>query len=122
MSRYSIDTIAEILIEKTDELKKSSEILEKATLRKLQIDSTELRNLVEEQKINQQTILSDFKALKDENISRVPNYVFIALTVAVLMNMGILWYTMKTVKDYNYMEMKMEHYKTKLESLEKKKR
>lgn len=118
MSRYSIDTIAEILIEKTDQLKKSSEILERATQRKLQIDSTELRNLIEEQKENQRAILSDFKALKKENSSRVSNFVFIAIVVAISVNVGIYLYNMKIVKDYNYMELKLEHYQNELQKIQ----
>ena len=97
--RHNIGTIAEVLIDKLDEIQKHTERLEKVAQRagetKLKVDTTKLDRLISEQKQTQESFLFQLNELTKRNKNRLPNHllylVVSALALAVLA-LGICYF------------------------------
>ena len=100
--RHSIDTIAEVLIDKLNDLEHTAQRIEKATEKELKLDVKEVRSLVEmhkktlhEQNKLEKSFLSDLKAFNDKNRTRVPNWVFALLCALFFTSLGSIYYSWK---------------------------
>ncbi len=78
--RHNIGTIAEVLIEKLDDLENITKQIEIVASKELKIDTSELNVIIQNQNLKERQILIDLKNLQEQNKSRFPNWVCYALT------------------------------------------
>ena len=99
--RHSIDTIAEILIEKLDDLENTASRMEIASSKELRIDTSELNVIIQNQNLKERQILIDLKMLQQQNKSRVPNWVWYVVTGIFLLTFASFVVAFKYNKLYH---------------------
>jgi CRISPR/Cas system-associated endonuclease Cas3-HD len=105
-SKISTQLLAEIIVERFDEMKGYTERIEITTSKKLKLDLEEYRNLQENYRILQQehskvltqkleqekSILKRFEELNSKNQTRLPNWMLISLLVFYLCLFAVIVY------------------------------
>lgn len=116
--RHNIDTIAEILIDKINDLEKHTKRIEtvvsEVKTSSIDIDTTEIENLYNTRQKQERRFLSDLKALNLKNQTRLPNYILIALLVAFVALIGFSLYSYKQLKQVDVLKLQIEYYEDKL--------
>lgn len=122
--RHSIDTIAEVLIDKLNDLEHTAQRIEKATEKELKLDVKEVRSLVEmhkktlhEQNKLEKSFLSDLKAFNDKNRTRVPNWVFALLCALFFTSLGSIYYSWKKAESYDYQKNRADFFEAKYQEI-----
>ncbi len=116
--RHNIDTIAEILIDKINDLEKHTNRIENVVkdvqTSSIDINTTEIENLYNTRQKQERQFLSDLKALNLKNQTRLPNYILIALLVAFVALIGFSLYSYKQLKQVDVLKLQIEYYEDKL--------
>lgn len=116
--RHNIDTIAEILIDKINDLEKHTNRIENVVkdvqTSSIDINTTEIENLYNTRQKQEGQFLSDLKALNLKNQTRLPNYILIALLVAFVALVGFSLYSYKQLKQVDVLKLQIEYYEEKL--------
>mgnify|MGYP000020237693 FL=1 len=125
--RHNIDTIAEILIDKIDEMQSVAKQIENSTKKPLKIDTNELEILNEELQKNfekqtneQKAFLSDLKTLLQNKHARLPNWVFLLLGVFFLTSTGLIFYSWTKIENYQYEKHRADYFENEYLKLTKK--
>ena len=108
--RHNIDTIAEILIDKLNDMERTAQRIEKASSRELKIDSREVRELLENQKREEKAFLDDLRSVRSKNSARVPNWVWGIVCGLILISLGSVFYAWKKAEEYELNKLKAEHF------------
>lgn len=108
--RHSTQDIAEILIDKFNDLERTAKTIEQASNKTIKIDTTELKQILEEHRKEQRRILSDLGQLRGRNQTRLPNWVFGVLAGLILTMIGFSVYTWKKAEAYDYQKASSEHF------------
>lgn len=88
--RHNIQTIAEILIDKLDEIKGLSKKMEALTERPVKVDTAELQEQISSHQKEMDAFLSDLRALKMQNKSRLPGYVVFLVVFSFSVSIGLI--------------------------------
>lgn len=117
--RHNIDTIAEVLIDKIEDMEKIAGRIEKASEKTLKVNVSELRELLVGQKREEKHFLSELQSLKKKNQFRLPNWVFTLLCIFFLGSIGFSVYAWKKAEAYDYANARADHYEQKYIELKK---
>lgn len=120
-NRHNIDTIATVLIDKIDKMEKAAQRMEKAANSPISVDTREFEmyaadmkeftnSALHEQIKLQKAFLSDLKASKLKNHTRVPGSVVIALALSFGLCISMMWYSWSMAEDYSFSKAKAEKY------------
>lgn len=86
--RHNVGTIAEILIDKLDEMEKFTQRLEKVAAKAenttLKIDASEIKRLITEQKEAQKQFLEKYMQISSKQQKRLPNGLLAVVVGALL--------------------------------------
>ena len=115
--RHNIDTIAEILIDKLNDMERTAQRIEKASSRELKIDSKELRALLENQKREEKTFLDDLRSVRNKNSARVPNWVWGIIGGLILLSMGSIYYAWSKAEDYELKKFEAKYFEQEYNKL-----
>jgi primosomal protein N'' len=95
--KHSIDTIAEVLIDKLTDMERVASRIETASKTDFKIDTSELKELFSEHKKvilnqleNEKSILRSLKQLKEKNNTRLPNWMLACLFASYLITFGVM--------------------------------
>ena len=116
--RHNIDTIAEILIDKINDLEKHTNRIENVVkdvqTSSIDVDTSEIENLYNIRQKQERQFLSDLKALNLKNKTRLPNYILIALLITFVALVGFSLYSYKQLKQVDVLKLQIEYYEDKL--------
>lgn len=115
--RHNIDTIAEVLIDKLNDMERTAKRIETASTRELKIDSREVRELLENQKKEERAFLDDLRAVRSKNSTRVPNWVWGVIGGLILCSFGAIFYAWNKTEDYEIQKLETEYYKAEYNKL-----
>lgn len=117
MSRHSIDTIAEVLIDKINALEKNTNRIEKVVedLKKssVKIDSTEFQRLTAERKGQENAFLSQYEAIQAKNGTRLPNGLLWSLIGLFCFVLIFSVYTFSQLKEVDLLRAQIEYLQGK---------
>tara|TARA_Y100000758_G_C15991114_1_gene400510 strand:+ start:309 stop:707 length:399 start_codon:yes stop_codon:yes gene_type:complete len=126
--RHSIDTIAEVLIDKIEAMEKVADKIDKAKEKPIQIEVSELKQILEKQENIFKTqrkyldkILSDLKSLKEVRHSRIPFKGVVFLGGFFLTSICFCIYSLKKAEGYELHKAKAEHFEIEYLKLMKEK-
>jgi len=108
--RHSTQDIAEILIDKFKDMERTAKIIEKASNKTLQVDTTELKQILEEHRKEKNQILIDIRKMKEKNRARLPNWVFGVLAGLFLAFLGAAVYMVDKAEKYDMEKGRAEYY------------
>lgn len=112
--RHNIDTIAEILIDKINELDKNAKRIENTVeaLRKssLKVDTDEMKQILSERSTQENAFLSHYKTLQEKNNTRLPNWILTLLIGFFLAFLGFSFYAWSQIKQVELLKAKIEYY------------
>lgn len=109
-NRHNIDTIANVLIDKLNEMEKTAIRIERASQQPLKIDMREIEQLFQDKKKAGKAILSDLSALKEKNRGRVPSWVIVVLSAVFLISIGLSLYAWRKAEQYELQKSRAEHF------------
>ena len=119
--RISVQDIAEILVQRIEKVEQSAERIEIATSKPVEVDLTEFKQLVSQViQIQKRTteenklILSGLRDLKNKQLTKLPNYVVIALISLFCAFIGVSIYFHEKHQDYEYLKAERDHYKKEM--------
>jgi hypothetical protein len=115
--RHNIDTIAEVLIDKLNDMERTAKRIEQASSRELRIDSREVRELLENQKREEKAFLDDLRAVRSKNSTRVPNWVWGVIGGLVLLSFGAIFYAWSKAEDYEMQKIEAEYFEQEYNKL-----
>jgi len=108
--RHSTQDIAEILIDKFNDLERTAKTIEQASSKTIKIDTAELKQILEEHRKEQGQILSNLRKLRDKNQTRLPNWVFGVLAGLILCFIGTTIYIVRKAENYDLEKARSAHY------------
>ena len=115
--RHNIDTIAEILIDKINELDKNAKRIEKTvdTLQKskLKVDTEEMKQILSERSHQESAFLSRYEAIQQKNNTRLPNWILTLLIGLFLALIGFSFFAWNQIKQVELLKAKIEYYEQK---------
>jgi hypothetical protein len=117
--RHNIDTIAEVLIDKLNDMERTALKIETASKRELKIDTKGLEELFLMQNTAEKTILSDLEQLQQKNKVRLPNWVLGVLFAFFLGLIGSIVFAYSSVKKVEHLQFERDYYKEKVLELQK---
>lgn len=121
--RHNINTIAEILIDKLNDLEHIAKRLEAVSKRAsetvLPVDTKKLEELRLIEREERNSFLSVLRALNRKNNTRVPNWVLSLLGVLFLVSIGLSIYAWNKAEEYDLMKAKANHYENLYQELKK---
>lgn len=117
--RHNIDTIAEILIDKLDDMERTAQRIEKASSRELKIDTAEMKALIESQRETEESILSDLRAVKKKNSTRVPNWLIAVMVAFYLSSLGFMMYALNKAETYDEAVQRANYFEQEYKKLKK---
>lgn len=114
--RHSIDTIAEVLIDKLSDMEKVADKIDKASKKPLSVDLSQTKALLEEfagfiEKETEQ---------KQTNQARLPNWVIGVLFGFFLASLGTLYFSYTSIKKVDALELERDYYIMKYRELQEK--
>ena len=115
--RHNIDTIAEVLIDKLNDMERTAKRIEQATSRELKIDSREVRGLLENQKREEKAFLDDLRATRQKNSTRVPNWVWGVIGGLIICSFGFIFYAWNKAEAYELQKQKAEFFEQEYNKL-----
>lgn len=115
--RHNIDTIAEVLIDKLNDMERTAGRIETASQRELKIDSREVRELLENQKREEKAFLDDLRAARSKNSTRVPNWVWGVIGGLILCSLGFIFYAWNKAEAYDLQKQKAEYFEQEYNKL-----
>lgn len=115
--RHNIETIAEVLIDKLNDMERTAQRIERASTRELKIDTAEMKFLIEKQRSAEESILTDLIAVKENNSTRVPNWVLGVLGGLVLCSLGFIFYAWNKAEAYDLQKQKAEYFEQEYNKL-----
>lgn len=119
--KHNITTIAEILIDKIEDLSKNATRLEKSVEEvqksKIKVDTAGARELFEERKAQEKAFLSHLSVFNEKRHARLPNWVLAIIFPFILALMIFMYLTFKKGEDYKQMEAERDWYKSRYEVL-----
>lgn len=121
--RQNIDTIAEVLIDKLNDMERLAKRIEVATTKAentvVKVNSNELQEILRENRQTEKSILSDLRRLKEKNSTRVPNWVLIVLAVVVLTSIVYSMAVFSVVQQSTENKMRADYYEQEYNKLKK---
>lgn len=101
--KHSIDTIAEVLIDKLTDMERVASKIESASKTELKVDVSNLKELFSEhrkvisnQLENEKSVLRSLEQLKEKNNTRLPNWILICLFASYFITFGVMFYLFYT--------------------------
>ncbi|MCG8740061.1 hypothetical protein G1L22_13215 [Tenacibaculum finnmarkense] len=126
--KHSIDTIAEVLIDKLESMEQVAVKIEKVAKNPLKVDLKEQEILLNNFKefLNNKNrvenrILSQLENLESKNKGRLPNWVLAVLFSFFIGLIGSIYISYSSIKKVNLLEEENTYYKTKYIELKNKK-
>lgn len=114
--RHNINTIAEILIDKINDLNKDARRIEKIVddlkSSSMSVDTSGFEKLISERRQQEKSFLDDSKAVLAKNRTRLPNWITAGLIIALLALVGFSFYAFDQLKEVELMKLKIEHYES----------
>lgn len=124
--RHSIDTIAEVLIDKLEIMEQVANKIEKVAKNPLKVDLNEqerllnkFTELVNDQNRAEKRILSELESLEEKRKGRIPNWVLAVLFSFFIALIGSFYFTYSDIKKIDLLEQEKEYYKKKYLELKK---
>lgn len=117
--RHNINTIAEVLIDKLNNMERTAGRIEKASSKELKIDTAEMKTLIENQISEQKAILSDLRKLREKNKGRMPNWVLAIVLGFILSSFGVFIYSLSKEKAYQEAVEKATYFEQEYNKLKK---
>ena len=77
--RHNVQEIAEVLIDKMDDLQKLGKSIDQSSRRVIQVDTSELEQILKENSNKNMAMLDKIESLQKKNASRLPNWVVAAV-------------------------------------------
>lgn len=108
--RYSIDLIANTLIDKLNGMEKTAIRIEKVSQQPLKIDTGEIEEIFQARKNEENAILEGLRALQKKNRARLPYWVMVVLSVVFLASIGLSLYAWRKAEGYDMQKARAEHY------------
>lgn len=115
--RHNIQTIAEVLIDKLNDLEKLTEMVERASEKSLKVDDKDLKETLVNQTNQIKTYLSDFKSLSAKSQYSLPNWLFVLITGSFLVSFGFIYYSWTKIEDYNFQKSKADYFQAKFNEI-----
>ena len=119
MGRHSIDTIAEVLIDKLETMEEVAARIEKVAKKPLKVDLEAQEKLLEqfETFINEQNrvekrILNQLEDLEAKKKGRIPNWVLGLLFVFFISSIGTIYFVISSTQKVELLEQENQYYKT----------
>ncbi|PKQ60182.1 hypothetical protein BZG02_20450 [Labilibaculum filiforme] len=121
--RHNVNTIAEILIENTQSLKKNAQRFEdkvnEAMKTELKVDSKQAEWIHLERLKQEQAFLDELRALNKNRRLRLPNWMVVVLMLFTTILLSFSVYTWNKGEDYAKMKMERDFYLEKYQELKK---
>jgi len=117
--RHNIDTIAEVLIDKLDDMEQTAKRIEIASQRVQKVDTSELRALMENQKRNETEFLKSLDEAKKKNQTRVPNWLIAVMAVFYLTSLGFMLYAWNKAETYDEAIQRANYFEQEYNKLKK---
>lgn len=117
--RHNIDTIAEVLIDKMNDMERTANRIERASSRELKIDTAEMKALLSNQRRTEESILNDLKAIKETNSTRVPNWVLGCLIGSFFLSFGFIYYAWSKAEAYDEAIQRANYFEQQYNQLKK---
>ena len=119
MGRHSIDTIAEVLIDKLDTMEEVAARIEKVAKKPLKVDLEAQEKLLEqfatfinEQNRVEKRVLSQLEDLEAKKKGRIPNWVLGLLFVFFISSIGTIYFAISSIQKVELLEQENQYYKT----------
>ena len=119
--RYSIDLIANTLIDKLNGMERTAARIEKVSKEPLKIDAEEIEKIFQARKNEENAILEGLRALQKKNRARLPYWVMVVLSVAFLASIGLSLYAWNKAEGYDMQKARAEHFERLFIESQKKK-
>lgn len=124
--RHNINTIAEVLIDKINEMDNTVARIEKVAKTPFKVDFSEIKSLLDkhqekiiEENKKSEEILDDLKAFQVANKTRIPNAILWLLFVFFSISIASTFYAYKKVEAVEMLEAQNKYYLKKINELEK---
>lgn len=124
--RYSIQDIAEVLVDKLDSMELVAERIEKVAEKPLKVDLKAQKELLNEYEVlfnsrkkGENQILADLRDLQSKNKGRLPNWVLAVLFSFFLGLIGSIYFSYSSIKKVELLEQEKTYYKSKYLELKK---
>lgn len=117
--RHNLDTIAEVLIDKLDDMEKTATRIEIASQRVQKVDTSELRELMESQTRKEAEILNGINAVKKKNETRVPNWLIAVMVAFYLTSLGFMLYAWNKAETYDEAVQRANYFEQEYNKLKK---
>jgi cbb3-type cytochrome oxidase subunit 3 len=124
--RLNVNEIAEVLIDKFDEMEQTAVRIEKVAKTPLNVNSEpinllirECRDLVSKQNSEEREILRKIENLQSKNLTRLPNWILGILFAFFLGFIGSIFFAYSSVKKVKFLERQNEYFMQKLDAFEK---
>jgi len=108
--RYSIDLIANTLIDKLNGMERTAARIEKVSKEPLKIDTEEIEKIFQAKLKEEKDILRRLRELQEKNRTRVPNWVMIVLSAVFLTSIGLSLYAWRKAEQYELQKLRAEHF------------
>lgn len=108
--RHNIDTIANVLIDKLEDMEKTAVRIEKAANQPLQVDLRRMEEIFNDKTNKEEAVLRDLSELRQKNKGRVPNWIITLLCAFFLISVGISLYAWKKAEQYDQQKTNAEHF------------
>jgi hypothetical protein len=124
--RLNVNEIAEVLIDKFDEMEQTAVRIEKVAKTPLNVNSEpinllirECRDLVSKQNSEEREILRKIENLQKKNLTRLPNWILVILFAFFIGFVGSIFFAYSSVKKVDLLERQNKYYLQKLDAFEK---
>ncbi|MDB0599561.1 hypothetical protein PL373_00025 (plasmid) [Tenacibaculum maritimum] len=124
--RHSIDTIAEVLIDKLETMEQVANKIEKVAKTSLKVDLNEQERLlnkfaefVNDQNRVEKIILGELENLEAKSKGRLPNWVLVVLFSFFIGLIGSVYFSYSSIKKVDLLEKEKAYYEMKYLELKK---
>lgn len=116
--RHNIDTIAEILVDKINDLERDTKRIEKVVddlkETKLSIDTTKFEQLIEKRNVQEIAFLIDSEKVQAKRQARLPNWLLTLIIGLFLSLIGFSFYLHNQLKKVDLLEEENGYLKNRL--------
>ena len=124
--RHSIDTIAEVLIDKLETMEQVANKIEKVAKTPIKVDLNEQERLlnkfaefVNDQNRVEKRILGELERLEEKSKGRLPNWVLVVLFSFFIGLIGSVYFSYSSIKKVDLLEKEKVYYEMKYLELKK---
>ena len=99
--RHNVQEIAEVLIDKMDDLQRLGKSIDQSSRRVIQVDTKELEQILEDNRNKNRAILHKIESLQKKNATRLPNWVIAVVCFLFFSLIVFTAYLFNRAEDYS---------------------